>query len=436
MAQPLVFDFYNSIIEVSSPDTSLDMQYLIDQIRDTEDELNPGLAFGQIASASGKDALGGGIYTAITVRLLDNWRIRFEARSGPGTEQMTVGGGNLVGGPGGNPYAPSAFTQVIALSSAAGTIATPTTSNDSTNIKYLLASMGAIQKGVGDIFYWDPVSGSDAHTGLTPDASVATFSHAQSLTTTGNHDIIFCLSSDPSGITTITETITITKNTLKVKGPGHVFQFAPTVSGSDSVVISANDVELSGLYISTAGSGSDNAVTVTGDNIFINDCWIGTATGNGIDISSSNLTKIDKCVVENAANGINLGAGTTKASITQCIINDNTNGIHLAGSGTNDNIIDNCIVYSNSGYGIDISASSVDRTTVRGGNTFSNNATANTHDAGTNTYIETGGTVTQTDIDNIASGVWDEVIAGHTTVGTTGKTLKDAKTKATLASLK
>lgn len=45
-------------------------------------------------------------------------------------------------------------------------------------------------------------------------------------------------------------------------------------------------------------------------------------------------------------------------------------------------------------------------------------------------------TVTSDDVNAIADAVWDEVIADHPGTGTTGKTLKDAKTKATLASLK
>ena len=71
---------------------------------------------------------------------------------------------------------------------------------------------------------------------------------------------------------------------------------------------------------------------------------------------------------------------------------------------------------------------------VRGENTITNNTTANTRDLGTDTYIETpaGGA----SAGDIADAVWNEVIADHLTSGTTGKTLKDAKTKATLASLK
>lgn len=50
--------------------------------------------------------------------------------------------------------------------------------------------------------------------------------------------------------------------------------------------------------------------------------------------------------------------------------------------------------------------------------------------------LTAGVAISAADIANIADGVWDELIADHLTAGTTAKTLKDAKTKATLASLK
>jgi len=45
-------------------------------------------------------------------------------------------------------------------------------------------------------------------------------------------------------------------------------------------------------------------------------------------------------------------------------------------------------------------------------------------------------TVTTEDVNAIADAVWDELISSHTIAGSAGKTLKDTKTKATLASLK
>lgn len=441
MALPLVFDFYNSIIEVPSPDVTLDMQYLINQIRDNEDELSPGMSYSKIADASGKDSLGGGVYTAITVRLLDNWRVRFEARIE--LTQCTISGGNLVGGPGGNPIAPSANTQVLNLSSASGTIATPTTSNENTNLKYMLASLGTSQRAIGNVFYWDPHSGSDANTGLTPTAAVQTFAKALTLVTNGAHDVIFCLSSDPSGITTVTETISIPadKNTLKLRGPGYVFQLAPITYTDPTISIAADNVEISGFHISTAGSGSENAIEVSGSNALIQDCWIENVRGHGIVLSDSNLSVVSACAIDTCGtsgtgDGINLGNSTQATTVSNCIISDSVNGIVLSGTSVTDNVFENCLVYKNTTNGVIID-SGVNRTILRGGNTIVNNGSDsedNTVDNGIDTYVETpagGASATE-----IADAVWSEVISEVTTPGSAGKMLKDAKTKATLASLK
>jgi hypothetical protein len=438
MSLPLVFDYYNSIIEVPSPDITLDMQYLINQIRDQEEELDRGINYAKIADASGKDSLGGGVYTAITVTLLDQWRVRFEAKSGPDTIQCTISGGNLVGGPGGNPIAPSAYTQVVNLSSASGTISIPSTSSENTNLKYLLASLTGAQKIIGDIYYWDPVSGNDGNTGLTPDAAVATFAQAHTLVTAAHHDVIFCLASDPSGITTVTETISITKSTTKLKGPGYTFQLIPTTSTASTIAISASNVEVSGLYISTDDAGGQNAITLAGNYCIIKDCWITAARGHGISITSAINPIITNCVIENSGgsgtgNGINLGNTTTRAEITKCIIYENVNGIALSGTGISDNTIYDSLVYKNSAYGLNI-GSGVVNTTARGGNTLVNNTSGSSLDSGTDTYIETpaGGASAS----EIADAVWDEVLTGHVTTSSASKILKDAKVKATLASLK
>lgn len=438
MPLPLTFDFYNSIIEVPAPDTSLDMQYLINQVRDIEDELSPGLNFGKIADASGKDDLGGGVTTAITVRLLDNWRVRFEARGGPTTTQCTISGGNLVGGPGGNSIAPSAYTQVVMLSSASGVIATPTTSSENINIKYLLTSLGLNQRALGSIFYWDPVSGNNGNNGLTPDTAVLTFAQAHTLVTSGANDIIFCIATDPSGITTTTEMLNITKNNVKVRGPGDVFKIVPSTTSADTIRISGDNVEVSGVSISTAATGDKNAISITGDSAFIQDCWITQVQGNGISLTGTRAsiitsTVIEHCGLSGVGNGVYINADVSQTTLSKCIVFDNVNGVSLSGASVTDNVIENNLIYNNLAYGLTI-GSGVVRTIVRSGNTFNNNGTANTADLGTNTYIETqAGGASATDI---ADAVWDEVLSSHTTTGTAGKLLKDAKVKATLASLK
>lgn len=435
MALPLIYDFLEQIIEVPAPDLELDLQYLVDQTRDVEDELTPPMGYAKIMDAYGKQPLGGGTFVGITVFLLDNWKVRFEARPGPDTVAAFVTGGNLVA-ESGNPIAPSAYVTVTLAQSSSPTIATP---DDNVDLKYLIASLYDTQKSVGNVYYWDPTNGDDGNDGTTPSTAVATFAAAQGLATAGNYDTIYCLANDVSGTTTVTETLSITKNTLKVRGPGHVFQLVPTADTADTIAITADNVEISGLYVSTAGTGSRDAINITGDYAYIKDAWVTNVRGDGIDISSAQVTKINTSVIEHAGgsgtgSGINIGDDATQSIISKCIVFDHDDdGISLSGTGIADNVIENCLIYNNTEYGIDI-GSGVARTTVRGGNTFNTNTSGNYNDLGTNTYIETpaGGA----SITDIADAVWDEVIADHTTAGTTGKTLKDAKTKATLASLK
>jgi hypothetical protein len=205
------------------------------------------------------------------------------------------------------------------------------------------------------------------------------------------------------------------------------------------VTISADSAELSGFYIKTAATGSDNAVTVTGDNTLLKDLWIVDPRQHGINISSAARTKVKTCAIENAGqsgtgNAVTMGNTTTYSLVEKCILTGSADdGAELSGTGLTDNMFENNLIYNNGAYGIDI-GSGVTRTGVRLHHTFSGNTSGSTNDAGSATFIETeaGGASAS----SIADAVWDELITDHQTTGTAGKTLKDIKTKATLASLK
>lgn len=111
------FDFYNQIIDVLSPQTDITVQELVDSIRGAEYSVI-GMAFPKIADATGKDSLGGGVTTGITLTLMPNWQLRFWS----GTYVANITGGNLVGGLSGQPVAFTAGVQVKLLQSAASTI--------------------------------------------------------------------------------------------------------------------------------------------------------------------------------------------------------------------------------------------------------------------------------------------------------------------------
>jgi hypothetical protein len=112
-----VFDFQNTLIEITSPQTDVDIQELIDEIR-TVEATTQGIAYPRIADASGKESLSAGVSVGITVELQNGWQLHFWE----GAYTATVTGGNLVGGPAGDPVAYSAGVQVVLVQSAASTI--------------------------------------------------------------------------------------------------------------------------------------------------------------------------------------------------------------------------------------------------------------------------------------------------------------------------
>lgn len=429
----LTFFKTEKIIQVDAPQTTVSVQDLVNQIRLYEADLN-NMDYPLIVNAFGKQPLGGGTYIGITMELVNDWRIAFEARGGPETIPCTVSGGNLVATNqySNNPIKPTAFTQINVQQSSSPTIVQP---DSNYGMLYMLESLRGRNRSVGAIYYWNPTSGNNNLDGLTPGNAVETFAKAQTLATAGAGDIIFALATAASGITTTTERLTITKSSLKIRGAGYQFQIIPEVAGSPTVTISGDSVEFEGFYISTPAGGTDNGITITGDNALIKNVWVKSATGNGIEISSSTRSQIEVSAVEDSTlTGVKIGSTTSKVSVKQCILSGNgADGADLSGSAVSDNVFENNLVFNNTGYGIDIGTGVV-RTGVRLSHTFSGNTIAATRDSGTGTFIET--TAGGESASAIADAVWDEVIAGHVSVGTTGKTLKEAKLKATLASLK
>jgi len=432
----LTFLKFDRVIQVDAGQSEVTIQDLINQIRDYEDEISF-LDYGKIADAFGKQDLGGSEFVGITMVLLNEWRVQFESPGSAPTVNRFIRGGNLVADNtlySDDPIKPSDYVTVIIAQSSSPTIATP---ESDYHLMYMIENLHGTHKSVGNVFYWDPTDGSDTNDGITPSTAVATFAAAEALCAVGNHDIIFALANDVSGVTTYTTPITISKDTVKLRGPGYQFQLVPSSSGTDTVAISGNSVEFSGFYVKTAGGGTDDGISIGSsvNNTLIKDCWIDSATSNGIIINGASRTKIQTCAIESsAAAGISIADSTTLSKITQSIVTGSTgDGVELAGSSSTDNIFEDNLIYNNGGYGIDI-GTSVTRTGVRKHHTFSGNTSGSTRDLGSATFIETpAGGASASDI---ADAVWDELIDDHVTAGTTGKTLKDAKTRATLASLK
>jgi hypothetical protein len=120
----IVFDKNDRIIMVESPATSVTIQTLINAIRDYEDEPEA-MDIASIATASGKEDLGGGTLIGITLKLI-NWKLKFEDRLGPTYILCDVLGGNLVAtdenGASVNPIEPATYVMVTKTASVSATI--------------------------------------------------------------------------------------------------------------------------------------------------------------------------------------------------------------------------------------------------------------------------------------------------------------------------
>lgn len=87
----LSYDFSAKLIHITSPQTAVLCQDLINDIRTAEADWI-GITHDKIAIASGKDTLASGVTTAITINLQSTWQLDFYA----GNYTATIGGGNLV----------------------------------------------------------------------------------------------------------------------------------------------------------------------------------------------------------------------------------------------------------------------------------------------------------------------------------------------------
>jgi hypothetical protein len=116
---PFTFDFATSKIDVDVGSVNIDCILLYDAIKEAQ-ATEEGIIYGRIGSGSGLNVLGPGVQVGITVELLGSWQLRFPA----GNYVARVSGGNLIGGPSGDPIAYTAGVQTLLIQSAASTVVT------------------------------------------------------------------------------------------------------------------------------------------------------------------------------------------------------------------------------------------------------------------------------------------------------------------------
>jgi len=116
---PFTFDFTASKIDIDVGSVSIDCILLYTAIKEAQAS-REGIIYDIIGKGSGLNTLGPGVQTGLTLELLGSWQLRFPS----GNYIARVSGGNLIGGPSGDPIAYTAGVQTLLIQSAASTVVT------------------------------------------------------------------------------------------------------------------------------------------------------------------------------------------------------------------------------------------------------------------------------------------------------------------------
>ena len=118
-SSPFTFDFTQHVIDADLGIADVDCVSLYEAIKEAQAS-EEGILYERIGQGSGLNAIGPGVQVGLTVELLGSWQLRFPE----GNYVARVAGGNLIGGPGGDPIAYSAGVQTLLIQSAASTVVT------------------------------------------------------------------------------------------------------------------------------------------------------------------------------------------------------------------------------------------------------------------------------------------------------------------------
>ena len=217
------------------------------------------------------------------------------------------------------------------------------TSTQAKLIAWLIESQRLAHTFQGNSFWVDPYNGdthaNGARGGIYDPYSTIMDCYTNQITSSA-HDLIFLVAGDPTGVTTLTESgILIAKRYTFFRGPGRDFIITRSDSG-DTFRITAGGIELGGVQIETAGTGSGRGIDVNGaDFARIHHCWINATRGDGIRLNNANNCQVRQNHLQGAAVG---GSG---------------NGIEINGTGGSSNynhVEDNMIVGTVVGDGIKV----------------------------------------------------------------------------------
>lgn len=286
--------------------------------------------------------------------------------------------------------------------------------------KRLIEGLRPHHKGYGDIWYWDPVNGSNSNDGTTPDAACATFAYIHdNLVSNWGHDVVMITTSSTTAFT-ITETISITKNWMFLRGAGLNTRFQPTtVPASKAVItINADGVQLSGFHVDLVDCTDPDSIGVkkTGKYFHLSNVIIKRAAKQGIlSINGHDEIIEDFTIAYCGTDGIeitNSGVGSEAEDITISnghIDINGANGVNLTGTAVHEVMFKGTLLlHGNGGYGLRV-GSGAEETHIFPEVIFRANTLGRINDLGTNTFEERAGFLEDT-----ATAVWAKTLDGLT----------------------
>ena len=260
--------------------------------------------------------------------------------------------------------------------------------------------------------------GSDSNL-CTASSPCASFQAALAQTTAGGE--IFVLNSADYGPVTINKSVTITSE-------GAVAGVLATTGAAITISAGASDVvNLRGLGLDGANSGSIGIQFVSGKSLTVQKSFVRNFANSGITFSpsaSATLFVSDTVVSNNGSNGILVSGGSSavNAALSRVTASGNGVGVLASGSGVTLSVTDS--VASNNTYGIGATASAV---MVRN-STASNNSIGISSQTGATVRVSqstvTGnGTGWQATDTSLLQSYRNNSVGGNTTDGAVTQTL-------------
>ena len=242
--------------------------------------------------------------------------------------------------------------------------------------------------------YVDPVNGNNGNDGLTKAQAKLTIANAVAAVSQ-EHTAIIVLGTT-AGQQVISENIVLSTRFTFLRGPGLDVQLIGASDATPTITISAAGCEVAGFEVTTLGTGTPDAISVTAEFARFYKLRVLNARRHGVNLQAGTRSEILDCKVEGSG-AAGAGNGVRIADSSFVTVDD---GTVVTGS-ADDNILidpdggsanDNSIRSSSSslagGWGIAVVAGALRNNIL--GMAFSANTSGDVNDGGTGTVRQGG----------------------------------------------